>query len=84
MYTIFAVLKANPLSVLTYGDFIGRPVPPLLKRNATSFPSIYFLTGGVFFPIGAGSISEETEGNLEEEVVQKAFEKATARSRSGR
>lgn len=62
-------MKVNFFFVFIYGDFIGRFVFFLLKRNVISFFFIYFLIGGVFFFIGVGSISEEIEGNLEEEVV---------------
>lgn len=78
MYTIFAVLKANPLSVPTCSDLIGRPIPPMLKQNTTSFPFIYFLAWGVSPPpIHVDSIRGEIEWNIEE-IIQKAFEKASS------
>lgn len=50
LYIIFALLKANPLSVTTYGDLIGRLKSPMLKWSTTSLPFIYFLASGFFPP----------------------------------
>ena len=71
LYMIFALLKVNPLSVTTYGDLIGKLIPPMLKGSTASLPFIYFLTSGFFSPKEAGSISKEIECNTKEEMVRK-------------
>lgn len=47
----FAILKANTLSVPTYGDLIGgRSYTSHVEMKLHNFPSIYLLMSGIIFP----------------------------------